>query len=143
MKKHLLLAARLGQDICRALSEYQQGFMWTDSTSVLQWLNSTTKHPIFIVNRVCEILEKTSVDGWNHVASSDKQADASFHCMSAEVFQVSSWVRPRILKNQVISEPGTEVFNNIKLGTAAKENDKTNTSLTTSITKSTKKPPRN
>ena len=61
--------------------------MWTDSTTVFQWLNTTTKHPIFIANRVCEILEPTSVDEWNQVASSDNRADAGTRGKSAEVLQ--------------------------------------------------------
>ena len=67
--------------------------MWTDSTIVLQWLNFTSKRPIFFANRVCEILEPTSVEEWNHVASSDNLADAGTRGMSAEVLQSSSWVR--------------------------------------------------
>ena len=57
--------------------------MWTNSTSVLQWLNSTIKQTIFIDNRVCEICKHSSVDEWNHVASSDKPADAGTRCISA------------------------------------------------------------
>ena len=58
-----LLAARLKQDICRALTVHvNKVFMWTDSTTVWHWLNSTSKQPIFVANRVCEILEHTSVD---------------------------------------------------------------------------------
>ena len=139
-----LLAARLKQDICRALTvKVNRVFMWTDSTTVLQWLNSATKHPIFIANRVCEILEHTSVDEWNHVASSDNPADAGTRGMSVEVLQSSSWVRgPDFLRSkQFPFEPSTEVVNNIKLGIVTKETDKTNTSLTASVTKSTKKPP--
>ena len=49
-----LLAARLKQDICRAITvKVIRVFVRTDSTTVLQCLNSTTKHPIFIANRVC------------------------------------------------------------------------------------------
>ena len=89
-----LLAARLKQDICRALTVHvNKVYIWTDSTTVLQWLNSTSKQPIFVANRVCEILEHTSVDEWNHVASSDNPADAGTRGMSAEVLQSSSWVR--------------------------------------------------
>ena len=52
-----LLAARLKREICRALTvTVEKVFMWTDSTIVLQWVNSTNKHPIFIANRVSEIL---------------------------------------------------------------------------------------
>ena len=117
--------------------------MLTDSTTVLQWLNSATKQPIFIANRVCEILEHTSVDEWNYVASSDNPADAGTCGMSAEVLQSSSWVRgPDFLRTeQFPSEPSTEVVNNIKLGIVAKETDETNSSLAASVTKSIKEPP--
>ena len=56
-----LVAAGLKQDICRALTVHvNKVFMWTDSTTVLQWLHSISKQPIFIANRVCEI--------WNTLA---------------------------------------------------------------------------
>ena len=52
-----LLAALLKQEICRALTvTVDKVFMWTDSTIVLQWINATNKQPIFIANRVTEIL---------------------------------------------------------------------------------------
>ena len=74
----------LKQDICRALTVHvNKVYMWTDSTTVLQWLNSTSKQPIFVANHVCEILEHTSVDEWNHVASSDNPADAGTRGMSS------------------------------------------------------------
>ena len=58
-----LLAARLRSEICQALTvTVDKVFMWTDSTIVLQWINSINEHPIFIANRVSEILENTSVD---------------------------------------------------------------------------------
>ena len=139
-----LLAARLKQDICRALTvKVNKVFMWIDSTTVLQWLNSATKHPIFIANRVCEILEHTSVDEWNHVASSDNPADAGTRGMSVEVLQSSSWLRgPDFLRTkQFPLEPSTEVVNNIKLGIVTKETDETNTSLAASVTKSAKESP--
>ena len=114
-----------------------------DSTTVLQWLYSKSKHPIFIANRVCEILEHTSVDEWNHVPSSDNPADAGTRGMSAEVLQSSSWVRgPDFLRTEQFPfEPSTEVIKNIKLGIVTKETDKTNTSFAASLTKSTKEPP--
>ena len=88
-----LLAARLKQDICRALTVHvNKVYLWTESTTVLQWLNSTSKQPIFVAF-VCEILEHTSVDEWNHVSSSHNPADAGTRGMSAEVLQSSGWVR--------------------------------------------------
>ena len=64
-------------------------YMWTNSTTVLQCLNSTSKQPIFVANRACEILENTSVDEWNHCASGGNSADAATRGMSAEVFSCS------------------------------------------------------
>ena len=125
-----LLAARLKQDICRALTvKLKSVFMWTDKSTVLEWLNSTTKHPIFIANRVCEILKHTSVNEWNHVASSDYPADAGTRVMSAEILQANSWVKcAQFLRTkQFPFEPSTEVVNNIKFGLATKEKDNTNT----------------
>ena len=139
-----LLAARLKHDICRALTVHvNKVYMWTDSTTVLQWLNSTSKQPIFVANRVYEILELTSVDEWNHVASSDNPADAGTRGMSAEVLQSSSWVRgPDFLRTKAIPfEPSIEVVINIKLSIVTKEINETNASLAASVTKSTKKPP--
>ena len=140
----VLLASRLKRDICRALTVHvNQVFMWTDRTTVLQWLNSTSKHPIFFANRVCEILEQTSVDECNYVASSDNPADAGTRGMSAEVLQSSSWVRGQdfLRTKQFPFEPSTEVVKNIKLGIVAKEIDETNTSMAASVTRSTKEPP--
>ena len=118
-----LLAARLKQDFCRAPTLHvNKVCMWTDSTTFLQRLNSTSKQPIFVANRVCEILENTSVDEWNNVASSDNPADAGTRGMSAEVLQSSSWVRgPDFLEiKEFLFDPSTEVVKHIKLGIVTK-----------------------
>ena len=114
-----------------------------DSTTVLQWLNFASKQPIFVAIRVCEILEHTSVDEWNQVASSDNPAHAVALGMPAEVLQSSSWVRgPHFLRTKEFPfEPSTEVVINIKLGIVTEETDETNTSLAASVTKSIKEPP--
>ena len=134
-----LLAARLKREICRALTvTVDKVFMWTDSTIVLQWINSTNKHPIFIANHVSEILENTSVDQWNHVATCDNPADAGTRGMSAEVLQSSSWVRgPDFLRTkQFPFVPNTGVVDNIKLGVVTKEQDDDSiSSLAASVTK--------
>ena len=114
-----LLAARLKNEIIQALTvTVNQVLMWTDSTTVLQWINSYEKQPIFVVNRICEILEYTSVDQWNHVATKDNPADAGTRRMSAEVLQLSSWVNgPHFLTNSSFPlVPNKEVIINIKLG---------------------------
>ena len=137
-----LLAARFKREICRAVTvTVDKVFMWTDSTIVLQWINSTNKHPIFIANRLCEILENTSVDQWNHVATCDNPADADTRGMSAEDFQSSSWVRgPDFLRTkQFPFVPNTDVVDNIKIGVVTKQQDDDSIS---SLAASVAKPPK-
>ena len=48
-----LLAARLKNEFIQALTlTVNQVFMWTDSKTALQWINSKENQPIFVANRV-------------------------------------------------------------------------------------------
>ena len=68
-----LLASQLRQGVQRAVSlNIERCFMWTDCTTVLQWLQSLEKHFF----RVTEILELTTVHERNHVSRGDSPADA-------------------------------------------------------------------
>ena len=88
-----LLATRLKVDIIKALTiPLSRVFMRTDSNTVLQWLGSLDKQPIFVANRVSEILESTTVDQWFHVPFADNPADAGTRGMSAENLRTSSWL---------------------------------------------------
>ena len=113
--------------------------MWTDSTTVLQWFNSNQKQPIFVANRVCEILEYTSVDQWNHVATKDNPADVGTRGMSAEILQLSSCVKgPHFLtKSRFPFVPNKDVIENIKLGVNQAVNTEDTVSLATSVKKQT------
>ena len=95
-----LLASRLKDDIEIALTlSISKVFMWTDSTTVLQWLNLTSKQPVFVANRVAEILESTSIDQWFHVLSGDYPADTGTRDITADSLKQSSWVNgPTFLK---------------------------------------------
>ena len=78
-----LLASRLKDDIEKTLTlSISKVFMWIDSTTVFQWLNSTSKQPVFVANIVAEILESTSIDQWFHVLSENNPADtgATYYC---------------------------------------------------------------
>ena len=89
-----LLAARLRKEIESALTvRVDNTFMWTDSTTVLQWLHSLEKQPVFVTNRVAEILELTTVDEWNYVKSSDNPADAGTREVSANSLRDSPWLK--------------------------------------------------
>ena len=95
-----LLATRLKDDILTAHTVSNNHFyMWTVSTTVLQWLNSTEKLPVFVGNRVGEILESTTIHEWHHVLSGDNQADTDTRGISSIALKDSSWViGPSILK---------------------------------------------
>ena len=63
------IAARLKNEIIQAPTvTVNQVLMWTDSTTVLQLINSNEKQRILVTNGVCEILEYIRVDQLNHVA---------------------------------------------------------------------------
>ncbi|KAK7930869.1 hypothetical protein WMY93_007264 [Mugilogobius chulae] len=50
--------------------------MWTDSTTVLTWLQSETcQYKIFVAHRITEILELTDVSDWRYIESSNNPAD--------------------------------------------------------------------
>ena len=42
--------------------------LWTDSVTVLQWLQSADKKQnVFYANRAADILENSTIDEWKHV----------------------------------------------------------------------------
>ena len=113
-----LLASRLKDDIEKALTlSISKVFMWTDSTTVLQWLNSTSKQPWFVATRVAEILESTSIDQWFHVLSGDNPADTGTRGITADSLKQSSWVNgPTFLKtSDWLFNPNREVTEKIRL----------------------------
>ena len=135
-----LLAARQKKEITHALIvTVNQVFIWTDSTTVLQWINSNEKQPIFVANRVCEIWEHTSSDQWNHVATKDSPAHAGTRGMSAEVLQLSSWIKgPHFLTTSRFRfVPNKDVINNNKFGVNQAVTIEDTVSLATSVKKQT------
>ena len=65
----------------------EQPILWTDSTIVLHWLN-TSPHILktFVVNRVAEIQARTQITNWRHVRTSDNPADFISRGQSPEEF---------------------------------------------------------
>ena len=96
-----LLAARVKDEIQQALTvPVERTFMWTDSTTVLQWFHSMDKKPVFDANRVAEVFELTTVDEWNHVPTADNPADGGTRGLPANALFDSSWLKgPKFLMN--------------------------------------------
>ena len=97
-----LLATRLKDDILTAFTVcINHVYMWTDCTTVLQWLNSTEELPVFVANRVGEMLEPTTIDEWQHVLIGDNPAATGTRGISSEALKDSSWViGPSILRTK-------------------------------------------
>ena len=73
--------------------------MWTNGTTVLEWLQSTEKSTVFVANWVAEILEKTTTNEWNYVRTSESPVDAGTRRLSAPVFSENHWLKyPDFLK---------------------------------------------
>ena len=88
-----LRATRLKDDIMTALTvRIIHFYMWTDSTTVLRWLNSTKKLPVFVTNSIGEILNSTPFDEWHHVLSGNNPADTGTRGISSEALKDNSSV---------------------------------------------------
>ena len=68
--------------------------LWTDSSTVLQWIHSTSRrHPTFIANRVAEIQESTDPSQWRHVPGCLNVADdGSRGLHAAELHPECRWL---------------------------------------------------
>ena len=74
--------------------KFSEVFMWSDSTTVLQWLRSADqKHPVFIANRVAEILDTTTIDQWRNVPGVTNPADLGTRGLKANEILQSVWLK--------------------------------------------------
>ena len=54
----------------------ERTYFWTDSTTVSQLLHGADKkQPVFVANRVAEILDSSTIDQWRHVEGTLNPAD--------------------------------------------------------------------
>lgn len=104
-----VIGARLVTNV-KAYHQIPMGklFMWTDSTTVLSWINNnnTPKKERFIAFRVAEILEKTSARQWNHVPSELNVADKATKMKLRELDVNDEWFNgPKFLYEDVNKWP--------------------------------------
>ena len=97
-----LLASRLKRHAEAALTlAIEKVYMWSDSSTVLQWLHSPEKQLVFVANRISEILDASTVDEWAHVSSTNNPADVVTRGMSIDELKSSAWINgPECLRTE-------------------------------------------
>ena len=77
-------------------------FMWTDSTTLLQWIrNNDKKQPVFVANKVAEMLDSATVGQRNHIEGLRNPADEGTHSISCPELMESDWLQvPLWLKDE-------------------------------------------
>ena len=70
-----------------------QSLIWSDSSTVIQWLNAfDKKQQIFVANRIREILENTKLREKNHIPGAQNPADLGTRGMRANEIASSVWI---------------------------------------------------
>ena len=68
-------------------------YHWTDSSTVLQWLQSAhTEQQVFVANMAAGILENSSMDKLRHVKGIENPADIGTRGMSIKGLKESGWL---------------------------------------------------
>ena len=72
--------------------EIERIFFWTYSTTNLQWLREAdTKQPVFVANRVAEMLDSSTIDQWILVEGTLNPADIATRGYSVRELEESEW----------------------------------------------------
>ena len=97
-----LLASHLKRNVEAALTlAIEKVYMWSDSSTVLQWLHSPEKQPVFVANRTSEILDASTVDEWAPMSSTNNPADVVTRGMSIDELKSSAWLNgPEFLRTE-------------------------------------------
>ena len=68
-------------------------YHWTNSSTVLQWLQAAhKKQHVFVANGAVEILESSSMDQWRHFKGVENTTDIGTRGMSIEGLKESVWL---------------------------------------------------
>ena len=103
-----VMAVRLKEQIVKELEQPVHSFAyWSDSSTVIQWINSShRKQQVFVANRVAEILDTTDVSQWKHVSGINNPADIGTRFITMEDLRQSEWLTgPAWLKESADNWP--------------------------------------
>ena len=99
-----VIGLRLATAASRFLNlEFSETIFWTDSQTVLQWINSRTcRFTAFVANRIGEILEGSRAEQWKYVPTALNPADdASRGLQGSDLTTDHRWLRgPDFLRHE-------------------------------------------
>ena len=94
------MGAELGAKLATILHWNPEDTLYfSDSTTTLWWIRSTKPLKVFVANRVCMILDSSTIQQWKHVATKENPADIPTRTCSVQVWARSSlwWWGPKFL----------------------------------------------
>ena len=79
----------------------KQVYMWSEYITVLAWLFSENKLPIFVADRVSMIHDTTTINTWRHVEGEKNPADLGTREFAIPQLLENCWLRgPTWIKNE-------------------------------------------
>ena len=100
-----LQAAAIGLRLSMSIQYFllfsvQNCFFWSESSTAHQWIFSSDKRlPVFVANRVAEIIDGSNVEQWNFVPGQINPADIGTRGIKMTELENTDWLRgPPFLK---------------------------------------------
>ena len=89
------LAVSVAAEVCSALGlDMGEVVFYTDSTTALAWLRTTSKMSVYVSNRVCKVRDRTELHQWKHVPGTENPADvASRGCRPKKLIDDEMWLK--------------------------------------------------
>ena len=101
-----VIGVRLLSTIMKESSFYiTRSTLWTHSQVVLDWLSSTKKQPVFVANRLKEILASTDAYQWKHVTTKENPADHGTRGLNPDEIPANWLTAPALLSTRHLSAP--------------------------------------
>ena len=95
---------------------FTRSTLWTVSPVVLDWLSTTKKQPLFVANRIKEILASADTYQWKQVTTEDNLADHGTRGFNPDEITAKLLTAPAFLSTRQRSKKSTR--HDFQLGTS-------------------------